>query len=205
MLLKLQRSSRFGTPVGPDGTKRSHPDTLSTHMTTERPLLLVDIDGVLSLFAPPMRPGASPAERVVLGDGTWHQVEGIAHLLSPAAAAHLLALRSWFDLVWCSGWEERANDHLPHLLGLPVLPTLRFDRDVGGSVAPRAHWKLAAIDAYAGPDRPLAWVDDALDDACREWAAARPGPTLLVGTAPHTGLTETEAATLRGFAASLPA
>ena len=170
---------------------------MSTVTPGNRPLLLVDIDGVLSLFGPPARPG-TPA--LTLGDGTWHQVEGIAHLLSSQAAAHLLDLRSDFDLVWCSGWEERANEHLPHLLGLPVLPTLSFDRNPGKG---RAHWKLAAIDAYAGPDRPLAWIDDALDDACREWAADRRGPTLLVDTASHTGLTGAEAATLRAFAASL--
>ena len=36
------------------------------------------------------------------------------------------------ELVWASGWEERANDHLPHLLGLPGgMPFLRFDRAVG--------------------------------------------------------------------------
>ena len=29
-----------------------------------------------------------------------------------------------FELVWCSGWEEKANDHLPHLMGLPTLPHL---------------------------------------------------------------------------------
>ena len=38
----------------------------------------------------------------------------------------------------------------------------------------------AGIDADAGPDSPLAWIDDPQDDACRAWAAARRGPTLLV-------------------------
>lgn len=162
-------------------------------MTSARPLLLVDIDGVLSLFSPPVPGGTAPP----LGRGSWHQVEGIAHLLSAQAAGHLLALQEVYDLVWCSGWEERANEHLPHLLGLPVLPTLSFDRNPGRG---HAHWKLAAIDGYAGPDRPLAWVDDALDDGCRTWAAGRPGPTLLVTTAPHAGLTDVEAAELRAFA-----
>jgi hypothetical protein len=81
---------------------------------------MVDIDGVLSLFGFP--PHAPP-------EGSWHFVEGIPHFLSAAAARHLLALVSLFELVWCSGWEEKADEHLPHLLGLPRgLPHLSFER-----------------------------------------------------------------------------
>ena len=70
----------------------------------------------------------------------------------------------------------------PPLLGLPPeLPFLRFPRAVGRA---NAHWKLDAIDAYAG-DGPLAWVDDALNAACHEWAVARVAPTLLVQTDPR--------------------
>jgi len=123
------------------------------------------------------------------------------HFLSSTAAAHLLDLSSLFDLVWASGWEERANEHLPHLLGLPPeLPFLRFERAVGRA---NAHWKLDAIDAYAGA-RPLAWVDDALNAACHEWAAARVAPTLLVQTDPQQGLTAREAAQLAEWARALP-
>jgi hypothetical protein len=164
----------------------------------ERPLLLVDVDGVLSLFGPPAGP---QPDRTA---GTWHQVEGIVHLLSPAAAGHLLDLAPAYELVWCTGWEERANEHLPHLLGLPELPVLRFDRGAAGLRATRAHWKLDAIDAHAGPDRAVAWIDDAHDDACRAWADARPGPTLLVTTEPHVGLGDAEAARLAAWAAALP-
>jgi hypothetical protein len=102
-------------------------------------------------------------------------------------------------LVWCTGWEEKANDYLPRALGLPkALPHLTFGRDVGRS---HAHWKLAAIEAYAGSERPLAWIDDALDEACNEWAAARPGPTLLITTAPAVGITAQHVAELLGWAA----
>ena len=63
-----------------------------------------------------------------------------------------------------------------------------------------AHWKLAAIDAHAGPGRPVAWVDDAHDERCRAWARERPGPTLLVTTDPSTGLTEAHADQLEAWA-----
>jgi hypothetical protein len=154
---------------------------------SDKPILLVDVDGVVSLF------GFSMDE---CPSGTWHIVEGIAHFLSATAASYLHELAEWFDPVWCSGWEEKAAEHLPALLGVPVLPHLSFDRNPGRA---RAHWKLAAIDAHAG-DRPLAWVDDALDEACEDWAAARPARTLLVRTEPAVGLTEAHVALLKDWA-----
>jgi hypothetical protein len=155
-----------------------------------KPLLLVDIDGVISLFG----------DQLTARDGSFHSIDGMPHFLSATAAAHLLDLADDFDLVWCSGWEEKADEHLPHLLGLPRgLPHLRFDRDVRRD---NAHWKLAAIDAYAR-ERPLAWIDDALSDACDEWAAARAAPTLLVKTEPAHGLTAREAGVLSRWAREL--
>lgn len=151
-------------------------------LSRDKPLLLLDIDGVFSLFGFAL--DASPP-------GRWHSVEGVTHFLSATSPEHLQRLGDAFECVWCSGWEERANEHLPAALGVPVLPYLRFDRDVGGrgGAPARPHWKLAAIDAYAGDDRPLAWVDDALTDACVAWAAERPAPTLLLHTVAAVGLT----------------
>jgi len=166
------------------------------------PLLMVHIDGVVSLFGAWERAGGQlgegAGERSL--EGCFHSIEGMPHFLSSTAAAHLLALSSVFELVWASGWEERANEHLPHLLGVPLeLPFLRFERSVGRS---HAHWKLNAIDAYAG-GRPLAWVDDALNLACHEWASARGAPTLLVQTDPREGLTAREATRLADWAQAL--
>jgi hypothetical protein len=175
---------------GPEG-KTARPRT--SEPDSHKPLLLVDIDGVISLF------GGETGSR----EGSLHSIEGILHFLSSTAAAHLLDLQEHFELAWCSGWEEKANEHLPHLLGLPPgLPFLRFERSVGRS---NAHWKLDAIDAFAG-ERALAWIDDALSPACHEWAAAREAagsPTLLVQTEPTRGLTEQEATALRAWADSL--
>jgi hypothetical protein len=158
-----------------------------------RPLLLVDIDGVISLFG---------FERDARPQGSFHAIDGIPHFLSAAAAEHLLALSRLFELAWCSGWEEKANEYLPHLIGLPgPLPHLSFDRARGAGASMRAHWKLDAVDAYAG-DRPLAWIDDAFNDACHEWAQTREAPTLLVQTTPATGLTSREAGLLADWATS---
>jgi len=156
--------------------------------TRDKPVLYVDIDGVLSLFG--FRPGELPARC------RWHQVDGIIHLLSQEAADHLLALTGEFELVWCSGWEDRANEHLPHVLGLGPYPHLTFAERTGG------HWKLAAIEAHAA-GRALAWIDDDLNEAVHEWARRRPAPTLIVETEPATGLTQELAERLRTWAQAL--
>jgi hypothetical protein len=143
-----------------------------------QPLLLIDVDGVISLF------GFDPAQPPA---GRFQLVDGFAHFLSGTAGQLLLELSREYELVWCSGWEERANDYLPLALGLPgPLPLVSFD-DL--TRPPAAHWKLAGIDAYAGTDRPLAWIDDAHDPRCTEWARARGAPTLLLATDPAVGLT----------------
>jgi Swiss Army Knife RNA repair-like protein len=147
-------------------------------MDMDKPLLMVDVDGVISLFGfDPARPPA----------GRFELVDGIAHLLSATAGEHLRALWDEFELVWCTGWEERANDYLPVALGLPgTLPLVPFDAfDRPAS----ARSKLVGIDAYAGPSTPLAWIDDAHDERSSTWADARCAPTLLVTTDAAVGLT----------------
>jgi hypothetical protein len=178
----------------------------------ERPLLMVDIDGVISLFGfpggslstPRPRASAQPAASTpAVPDGSFHTVDGIPHFLSHAAAAHLLALAEDFDLVWASGWEEKAEEYLPRLLGLPAgLPFLHFERSQGAGRSIDGHWKLDAIDTYAGA-RPLAWVDDAFDESCHDWSAGRSAPTLLVQTVPAHGLTSREALLLATWAREL--
>jgi hypothetical protein len=156
----------------------------------KRPLLLIDVDGVISLF------GFDPAQPP---DGNFQIVDGIAHFLSADAARHLLALSECFEPAWCTGWEEKANEYLPHALGLPgPWPYLEF----AGAAAASGHWKLEAIDAYAGPARPLAWIDDGHDERCREWARRREAPTLLVTTDPATGLTAHHVSALLQWAES---
>jgi HAD domain in Swiss Army Knife RNA repair proteins len=163
-------------------------------MTTP-PLLLIDIDGVISLFG--FDPRQPPAGRFAL-------VDGVPHFLSAAAAGLLGGLQEHFELVWCSGWEEKADEYLPLALGLPAgLPHLTFGDAPGAAGDARRHWKLTAIDAYAGRWRPLAWIDDAFDDSCRVWARDRTGPTELVATDPAVGLTVTQAARLRAWAGAL--
>jgi hypothetical protein len=112
----------------------------------------------------------------------------------------LLRLAHTYECVWCTGWEERAEEHLPHHLGLPGgWPHLSFDR-------PRPqitiHWKLHAVDEFAGRDRPVAWIDDDHTAECHAWAAARRGPTLLLTTDPTIGLTDEHVTRLEAWGAA---
>lgn len=154
-----------------------------------KPLLLIDVDGVISLYG--FDSASPPAGRFLL-------VDGIVHFLSATAGEHLRQLARSFELAWCTGWEEKANDYLPSALGLPgSLPHVSFE-DPTRLVA--AHWKLGGIDRYVEPSRPLAWIDDAHDDGCGTWARARAGPTLLLTTDPAVGITDAHVAQLIGWA-----
>jgi hypothetical protein len=134
---------------------------------------------VISLFGFPQG-GPAP--------GAFHWVDGVVHCINEACGPRLKRLGERYELVWATGWEEKANEYLPHILGLagPELPVLRFD---GRAVFGSAHWKVGAIDEYSR-GRAAAWVDDFLDERCEEWARNRTEPTLLVRTESHSGLTD---------------
>ena len=144
-----------------------------------RPVLAVDVDGVISLFG-----FEGPLDQV---GGKFHLIDGIAHCIADAATSQLARLGEVYELIWATGWEGRANDQLPLILGLPSeLHALTFD---GRARFGTAHWKLEALTSYSA-NRPLAWIDDSLDQSCHDWAAARSAPTLLVPTESAIGLTE---------------
>jgi hypothetical protein len=144
-----------------------------------RPVCAVDVDGVISLFG-----FDGPLNQA---GGRMHLIDGMAHVISDRAGAELLRLAEVYELVWATGWEHRANDHLPLIPGLPGdLPVLSFD---GRARFGSAHWKLDALTEY-GHNRPLAWIDDSFDESCHAWARDRQAPTLLCPTDSDIGLTE---------------
>ena len=153
---------------------------MQTNSEHRNPILFVDVDGVISLF------GFAAGHQEL--PGPFHWIDGIAHCIPPATGERLERLASRYELVWATGWEEKANEYLPFILGLSSreLPCLVFD---GRAVFGSAHWKLDAIEEFAG-DRPAAWIDDNIDEACLLWAKGRDAPTLLVQTESAVGLTD---------------
>jgi hypothetical protein len=161
---------------------------------SDAPILAVDIDGVISLFGfdQSVEPGRGDPSKA---PGEFHLIDGMLHCIARETGPRLTRLANSYELVWASGWEDRANDHLPLIIGVPKLPYLTFD---GRARFGTAHWKLEALEDYGG-SRPLAWVDDSLDKSCYEWAEKRSAPTLLVPTESDIGLLDVHVEALESW------
>lgn len=156
----------------------------------DKPVLAVDVDGVISLFGFEGPIKDAPCR--------FRLIDGMAHCIALETGERLRRLIPHYELIWATGWEDRANDYLIHLLDLPSLPVIHF----GGSARfGSAHWKLDPITAYAA-GRRLAWIDDSLDESCHEWARKRAEPTLLVPTLSDRGLEDSHVETLIEWAAN---
>jgi hypothetical protein len=156
-----------------------------------RPLLAIDVDGVISLFGfdePPARDVAR-----------FELIDGMVHCISLSAGERLARLGEFYEMIWATGWEDKANDYLPNVLGVPELPVLSFE---GAARFGSAHWKLGPLDEYS-EGRAVAWIDDSFDDSCYEWARERGTPTLLVPTESAIGLEEAHTEALISWAKSL--
>jgi hypothetical protein len=156
-----------------------------------KPILAVDIDGVISLFGAEEKPDRSFTKLEL--------VDGVPHLISLPTGDRLRRLGEHFELVWASGWEDKANFYLPPLLGLEELPHVSFD---GAVAAGGAHWKLGPLEEFAA-GRALAWIDDNFDESCVEWAERREQATLLVPTETHLGLEEAHVGALEAWVRTL--
>ncbi|HXZ64234.1 MAG TPA: HAD domain-containing protein [Streptosporangiaceae bacterium] len=154
-----------------------------------RPVLLVDVDGVLNPWgATDCPPGFSthdffPGERV---------------LLSRAHGELLTSLASAYELVWATAWEHNANRFIAPVLALPELPVIEFPVD-GRDPYFR---KLPAVIEAVG-QRPCAWIDDEHRPDHYTWAARRGVPTLIVDIDPAEGLTLDAVTRLADWAADL--
>jgi hypothetical protein len=159
----------------------------------DRPILAIDVDGVISLFGFDEPPSSSFAR--------FELIDGMVHCISLQAGERLRRLGELYDMVWATGWEEKANEYMPNVLGMPELPFLTFK---GAARFGSAHWKLAPLEKY-GKGRALAWIDDSFDESCYEWARGRQEPTLLVPTESALGLEEAHTEALIAWARSLEA
>ena len=140
-------------------------DAQNSQQMRTKPLLLVDIDGVISLFGAFGRTASAGQARSI--DRRHPPLSFVHRRRAPARLCPTLRA----GLVQRLGGEGRRVP--PHLLGLPAAcPSCASTAEAPG--APHAHWKLDAIDAYAG-DRPLAWIDDALQRRLPRLGGRAPG------------------------------
>jgi hypothetical protein len=154
------------------------------------PVLLLDLDGVLSPFAADTCPDGHQ-ERVLF--------EGEEPVrFCPAHGDWIHELASVGDVWWATAWGEHANDLFLPLLGVEPLPVVQLPP------APfEPELKVPAVDAMVG-DRPAAWIDDNHTAAGQRWAAGRRAPTLLVSTDPAIGWTRKDVDQVIDWARDLP-
>lgn len=156
------------------GRKEPHSSLGESILRDTKPLLLLDVDGVLIPYAAKEQP-AGFLRYLLLGEPVW---------LSPRHGDWLRPLCECFQIVWATGWEHDANRLIGPILGLPSFPVIEFPRDEMGRFA-----KFPTI-AQIVRDHPLVWIDDELTPITRTWAAGRAAPTLLVDVDPAIGLTQ---------------
>lgn len=161
---------------------------MTTYATGARPLLLLDVDGVLLVI----RSSWSEGE-----DDDLDLESDLEPTLHPEVAAWLAELAEVFELVWATTWEDLANRVIAPALGLPPLPAIEFDMDRHLPTA-----KLPSVIEWVG-DRPCAWVDDDLWHDADTWAAGRAIPTLLVHVDMTQGMERRHVDRLLAFAAEL--
>ncbi|WP_235854710.1 HAD domain-containing protein [Nonomuraea aridisoli] len=147
-----------------------------------RPLILLDVDGVLNPMGRPP-PEFRPYRCTV--DGVLYTVR-----LNARHGRRLLdlAASTGAELVWATTWEEHANDWIAPRIGLPTLPVIPMT-----PVEPSEHgemFKTRHVAAYVGR-RPFVWFDDQVWAQDEDYLRVHQGldSFLLVHVDPVEGLT----------------
>lgn len=172
-----------------------------------RPLLLLDVDGVVNAFPWQAVTGHRliPAARDPWG-GQWrvHRVHGYRITVAEHCLSELRRLAETTDVQWLTTWEHHdAYRALADTLDLPDWPVYARDPD------PVSHrnvwWKYDAVRDGHDPDRPLVWLDDEIGGvgpgrlAAHRWCKAHDGHVLGLPPDEETGLTQVHFAAIRKF------
>jgi hypothetical protein len=140
-----------------------------------KPILAVDVDGVLNACGRGSNPPRGWEDTRVLGFRIRYNRTHGRRLLDIAEATGA-------ELVWCTTWEALAVEHIAPLVGLPEMPWVPTGRD---DLTTIGCLKATALAAWAG-DRPFCWLDDE-PDATAE-LKSHPVPHLVVRVDSRSGL-----------------
>lgn len=176
--------------------------------TIERPVLLLDIDGVLNLFPRFTIQGGAVIDRVTRQTDRHRvrldETQKSTYLLNiPADARSLVTqLAEHFDVHWYTMWNDAADAVFAPLAGLPSFPYFECDW-VDGREAFEKIWspawmrkyiwiaKTPLIPRYVGA-RPFLWIDDDTGPVDTLWLRDHPvvGEFNIITVEPHSGLTQ---------------
>lgn len=160
-----------------------------------RPLLFLDVDGVLNPFAAKAsrRPEGYETHRllppswIAQYDGMGRRVRPLRVWLNPSHGPALLALADRFDLWWATTWEHDANEYISPRIGLPELPVVKW-KTTTRLKSDGTFWKTHELVEHAA-GRPFVWVDDDISDDDRRYVEREhPGRALLHYVNPAAGL-----------------
>lgn len=146
-----------------------------------RPLVLLDVDGVLNLG----RFSTSRQRSRAKGRDGWYngRVNGNPYedriFLNRRWGRMLLPLAEKAELAWATTWMAEANWYIGPLLGLPEL---RY--------APAPYGSKAVHAVAFTEGRPWAWLDDTAEELDMASALSRGRPHLPVLVDRATGLTQ---------------
>lgn len=180
---------------------------------SDKPLLLLDVDGPLNPFAAPPTQRPEGYETFHLRESSFTDAQGhqwgtggIRVWLNAAHGPMLLALTDLVDLVWATAWEQMANTLVGPVLGLPALPVIRFPRRQSypfGQI-----FKRDDVERWAA-GRPFAWFDDEFQiPGDYAWATKRTEsghPTFLRWIDPQVGLSQLDVDLVAAWARDLTA
>lgn len=172
--------------------------------SSERPLWLLDIDGVINALAHGPLPDAWPerdwVQRLVITDIPGRGVMSLPILAARPVLDFITDVHrsGSAEIRWHSTWRTAAITSFAPALGLPTT--------IAMSVAPEwserpigQWWKLGAAERAVAAGRRLIWTDDDLRVYGDETEHVASAGNLLLGPYGDTGLTPDELARIAGF------
>jgi hypothetical protein len=145
-------------------------------LPSDRPSLLLDIDGVINVFQCSFARGAQLAPHLPTVK------------LLPGLEEWLARLDRAYYLIWCSESGALANIDAARAWGIGPRPLIEPARHQ----AALPDWKALAVErAFKSWPGAVAWVEDGFTPAARAWAAARlrQGRRTWLADVRETGLT----------------
>jgi|SRR5687767_2412458 len=134
---------------------------MKSNTTANKPIVFIDIDGVLNPFAEPrfLKPFGFKRHRI-LDDESNNKY---TMWLNPQHKDWLMSLTDIADLAWATTWNKQANSKIGWRIGLPEFPvaevTIVTHDAAGQKLKNPVWWKAQGIIDLA-QDRKFIWIDD---------------------------------------------